>query len=363
MTESTLQDFLVKRGELGTTRWAPAQTRPDEALQAGEAILKVDRYAFTSNNITYGLVGELARYWEFFPAEQPWGRIPVWGYADVTASRVPELPEGERIFGYLPMSPYLKVQPTQITAHAFVDASEHRRTLPATYQQYMRAPNPKEDGRLEDTRSLLQPLAGTGLLIDSWLVDNQIFGARQILLGSASSKTALATAFMLARRAGRDYQIIGLTSAGNRAFCERTGYYDRVVEYSELRSLPPDVQSVYVDMSGAANIRRDVHEHFRDALRFSSLVGITHGVVPAPAELPGPAPLMFFAPAVIDKLVSTLGGAELQARFREANAAFFASARSWLEIQRLIGSAAIETCYHRVRNGQVDPKHGLILSL
>ena len=40
----------------------------------------------------------------FFPAESGWGRVPVWGFADVVGSRHQALAEGVRVFGYLPMS-------------------------------------------------------------------------------------------------------------------------------------------------------------------------------------------------------------------------------------------------------------------
>jgi hypothetical protein len=88
MDESNSQDFLVKREDLSETRWTPARTRADRSLAEGEALLQIDRFAFTANNITYALAGEIAHYWDFFPADAGWGRIPVWGFADVLASRV-----------------------------------------------------------------------------------------------------------------------------------------------------------------------------------------------------------------------------------------------------------------------------------
>lgn len=353
-------DFVVKRDRLEQTGWLHALTRADGELASGELLLRVDRYAFTSNNITYALLGELAHYWDFFPAAAGWGRIPVWGFADVIASRVPELPEGERIFGYLPMSPFLKVQPVKVSAGTFHDASEHRRALPAIYQMYRR--QPAQDQHVEDMQSLLQPLAGTGFLIDDWLHESKLFGARQILIGSASSKTALASAFMLSRRAGRDFQLIGLTSARHRAFCERVGYYDRVVDYDAIRSLAGDVPSVFIDMSGASKVRGAVHEHFHDTLRFSSLVGLTHADLSPPAALPGPQPQMFMAPAVIEKLRTARGADGVQALLAEANAAFCSSAKAWLEVQRLTGQPGIEAAYQRVRAGQIEPHQGVILS-
>lgn len=353
-------DFVVKRDQIDQTRWAPAQTRSDRELASGELLLRVDRYALTSNNITYALIGELASYWDFFPTEAGWGRIPVWGFADVVASRVPELAEGERIFGYLPMSPLLVVQPAKISASTFHDASEHRRALPAIYQIYRR--QRADDERLEDLHALLQPLASTGVLIDHWLHENKLFGAKQILLGSASSKTALATAFTLGRRPERDFQVIGLTSARHRTFCERVGYYDQVIDYDSIRALPGDAPSVFVDIAGAANIRTEVHEHLGIALRFSSLVGLTHADLKPSAAAPGPQPQWFQAPAVIEQLREKHGADGVQTLLTEANAKFFSSARAWLEIQRLTGRPATEAAYRKVRTGQLGPHQGVILS-
>jgi hypothetical protein len=28
-------------------------------------------------------LGDAVRYWEYFPADEPWGQIPVWGFAEL----------------------------------------------------------------------------------------------------------------------------------------------------------------------------------------------------------------------------------------------------------------------------------------
>jgi hypothetical protein len=156
--------------------------------------------------------------------------------------------------------------------------------------------------------------------------------------------------------------VIGLTSARHRPFCERVGYYDRVVDYDSIRALAGDVPSVFVDMSGAAKVRGAVHEQFRDTLRFSSLVGLTHADLTPSAALPGPQPQMFMAPAVIEKLRTARGADGVQTLLAEANTAFCSSAKAWLEIQRLTGQPGIEAAYQRVRAGQIEPHQGVILS-
>jgi hypothetical protein len=359
-----LSDFLVDRSDLSRVRWETTQTRADAPLDPGTALLQIERYSFTANNISYGVMGETMRYWDFFPAPAGWGRIPVWGYAHVVASRVPQLREGDRFYGYLPMSPYLLVQPEQIDDRSFVDASEHRLALPSTYQRYDRVS--PSDPRTEDLRVVLRPLFATGLLIDDWLADHKLFGARQVLIGSASSKTGLATAFNLSRRIGRNFGIVALTSERNRAFCKQVGYYDRIVDYADIDSLQSDVPAVFVDLAGDRNVLESVHQHFGDALRHSSLVGLTHRTLtlsPGALDLPGPKPEMFFAPTQVETSIKTWGIEGLSRRVAEALRAFLASADGWMKIEHGSGREAIESAYRRTLDGKVEPTQGIILSL
>jgi hypothetical protein len=357
-------DFLVQRENLSQVRWDYAPTRDEYHLAEGDALLEVDRYAFSANNITYAVCGEALQYWQFFPAPEGWGRIPVWGYANVVASRASELQEGTRVFGYLPMSPYLKVHPMGVSGHSFADASEHRRQLPATYQSYERVQ--PGDARTEELRAILRPLMGTGYLIDAWLHDQAQFGARQILVASASSKTAIGAAYFMSRRPQRDFEIVGLTSSRNRAFCERLGYYDRVVEYGQISALDAAVPAVFVDMAGDAQVTAGIHGHFAAALKHSCLVGLTHRTVSlgAPArDLPGPAPQLFFAPAQLELQQKQWGVEGFATRVREAQRDLYAAADEWLRIAHARGREPIEAAYRAVLEGRVEPSQGLILAL
>ena len=132
-----VMDFLVDRGELHTYRVNSAGDDPPVPAE-GQALLRVDSFGFTTNNITYAVFGDVLSYWSFFPAEAPWGRIPVWGFADVVDANGTALAEGTRVYGYLPMSTYLVVTPTRVDERGFVDGAEHRAALPAAYNSYTR---------------------------------------------------------------------------------------------------------------------------------------------------------------------------------------------------------------------------------
>ena len=62
--------------------------------------------------------------------------------------------------------------------------------------------DPVYDPEREDEQILFWPLFFTSWLIDDFLADEDFFGAETIVIGSASSKTALSAAFLLAQREG-----------------------------------------------------------------------------------------------------------------------------------------------------------------
>src|SRR5690606_26278829 len=106
------------------------------ALAEGEVLVAVDKFAFTSNNVTYAAFGDAMQYWDFFPAPEGFGRVPVWGFGDVVVSNNPALKVGERIYGYLPMSSHVILKADHIKPAGFVDVSAHRAHLAAVYNQY-----------------------------------------------------------------------------------------------------------------------------------------------------------------------------------------------------------------------------------
>src|SRR5262249_42268056 len=157
-------------------------------------------------------------------------------------------------------------------------------------------------------------------LIDDFIADNKEFGGKQVIFSSASAKTSYATAQLLKARGVR---VVGLTSPSNVAFVEKLGFYDKVLPYDAIPQLDASAPSVFVDIAGNASVRAAVHQHFRDNLKYSCAVGATHWDAPRPeAELPGPAPQMFFAPGVAQKRIKELGMGEFQRRAGEAWKAF-----------------------------------------
>jgi uncharacterized protein DUF2855 len=325
-------------------------------------LLGVDSFGLTTNNITYAVMGETMNYWDFFPTgEDGWVRMPVWGFAEVAASRADGVPEGTRIFGYLPPASHLVVRPDRASELDFVDVSPHRADLPAAYNRYIRVASlPFYDECHEDEQMLLWPLYFTSFLIDDFIDDEGFFGARSVAISSASSRTSSALAWLLKRRDG--IEVIGLTSPGNVEFTESLGTYDRVVSYDKLDSLERE-PLVYVDVSGDAKIRSAVHGHWADELKHSAAVGITHREdLGGGEDLAGPAPTFFFAPTRLKKRTEDWGAEGVNTRLAETWSDYVDWVDEWLRVEHGSGPDDVERIYRELLDGKSDPSVGHVLS-
>jgi len=336
---------------------------PAPEPEPGQALLAVDAFGLSANNITYAIFGAQMSYWGFFPAEDGWGRVPVWGFAEVSASRHEALAPGTRVFGYLPPSTHLLITPDRVEPHGFIDASPHRASLPASYNSYARVDaDPGYEALREGQQMLLRPLFFTSYLIDDFLEDSGLLGAGAVVLSSASSKTASALAFLLSRRG--QGEVIGLTSPRSAAFTRGLGVYDRLASYEEIASLPAG-RAVYVDIAGNAAVRAQVHSHYGDELMHSAVVVATHydKMGEVPDSLPGPPPTFFFAPDRVAKRRTEWGREGLEGRLAEAWAPFLRWTRGWLEVIHGEGGEALERAYLDLLDGRIDPATAHVLSL
>jgi uncharacterized protein DUF2855 len=355
-----MTDFLVKRDDLRECRIA--ESEPAE-LTAGQALLRVDSFGLTANNVTYALFGEAMSYWDFFPAGDGWGRVPMWGFAEVERSETEGVAPGVRLYGYLPPSTHLVVTPADANDQGFLDGSPHRAALPSAYQRYLVTDaDPFYRPDTEEIQMLLRPLFFTSFLIDDQLADDGLATRGPVLISSASSKTAIAAAFLLAQREG--VQLVGLTSSANAGFVGGLGIYDHTVTYEEIDSLDRG-PAILVDIAGDAEVRLAVHSHFGDELVHSMLVGFTHWqkTGAGEGELPGPAPIFFFAPDRVRKRSKDWGGAGLGMRVADAWHPFCDWTAGWLDVVRGEGFEAVQRVYLDVLEGRVDPKTAHVLSL
>ncbi|RIL06339.1 MAG: DUF2855 domain-containing protein [Proteobacteria bacterium] len=351
--------FEVQRSDWTRTRFAE---EPVPELAPGQVLFRVDRFALTSNNVTYAVFGDPLGYWRFFPCEPGWGRIPAMGFADAIRSTHPDVAEGTRCFGFYPMGRHLVIQPGAVSASQIVDAAPHRAGLAPVYSQYLPTTgDPLHAAAREDRILLMRGLFMTSFLADDFLAEQDWRGARAVLISSASSKTSIAVAFQV-KRGGR-VRAIGLTSARNADFARSLGYYDEVVRYDEIASLAPE-PAVFVDMAGDGAVTAAVHRHYGSQLLYECAIGATHwSAERVAAELPGPKSEFFFAPAQIAKRSRDWGAQGLAERIGAAWTAFCDASDAWLRVVRGSGREALERVYQDTVAGRTRPADGHVLSL
>ncbi len=365
----TLIQLQTSKADLAQSRCVTAGL-PD--VQPGQALLKINRLALTANNITYASFGATPhlRYWDYYPTcDAAWGHMPAWGFADVVATDLDGLAIGERFYGFWPIASHVLMQPVRISERGFYDGAPHRLELVSAYNQYQRvttdAAYRAED---ENYQMLLRPLFITSFMLADFLQDNDFFGAKQVLISSASSKTAYGTAYCL--QDDQRAKLIGLTSDGNQQFVAGLGCYQQALTYAALTQLDPAVPTLYVDFSGSSQLRRQVHEHFQDALTYDCYAGAaqTQEHISSDTQvLPGPRPKAYFAPNQIKKRNTDWGGAEVTRRINQAELSFIAQVKKpenpWLQVTEHHGYVATQALIKDLCTGKVDASEGHIVVL
>ena len=357
-------DFVVARNDLQQCKFIQTQLPDAAALPAEALLIKVDRFAFTANNITYAVLGDQLKYWQLFPAPEGFGNIPVWGFGEVIASTHPAIAVGERLFGYFPMATHLVIEAADVGKRGLRDAAAHRQGVAPVYNAYARVSgDPAFAGRQGDHQALLRPLFMLSFLVDDFLAENAFFGAGRVLLSSASSKTAFGLAHLL-HTLRKEVRVIGLTSAPNTDFVRSLGCYDEVVTYDDVTSLPSDSPVAFVDMAGNSALRATLHRHFGDRIKYSARIGLTHrSSSPDEAELPGARPSWFFAPDQIRKRAREWGPGGIEKRFGAAWSGFAPMLDRWLNVIEGRGEDAVKQVYLDTLSGRVPPEQGHILAL
>lgn len=354
-----MQQVHVRKDSIGETELVETAQGP---LAAGAVRLAIESFSVTANNVTYAVVGDGFGYWNFFPAPDGRGIVPMWGHARVIESNHPEVAVDERVYGYLPMATHLDVVPGKVSAAGFTDMAEHRQPMSPVYNSYTRlAADPEHDPAREGERMIFGPLFKTGFLIEYFMRSESWFGARQAILTSASSKTAMGLA-SVARHRSPDIRRIGLTSAGNVGFVEDSGLYDEVFAYDDITRIAGE-PSVSVDFAGNPGLLKSLHEHLGSALAYSCLVGATHieQRKGGTGDIPGPTPTLFFAPDHAVALFKQVGPEEAGRQMAESWRGFLADAGDSVTIERKQGLAAARDVFAHMVAGKVDPAKGIVI--
>lgn len=360
MPQIKAKDFIVDLNNLQSAKTIEKEYAND--LQPNQVLLKIDKFAFTSNNITYAVIGHKIGYWKFFPTQEGHGIIPAWGFADVVASSHADVTVGQRFYGYFPMSSHLLVTAGKVQPHGFMDVTTHRQALPPIYNFYTNtSQDPLYTKETEELQSIYRPLFTTSFLIEDLLTEQAYFGAQNIVLTSASSKTAQALAFLLALRKKEqnlNIQIVGLTSAANVDFVTQMGWYDQTLTYDEINKLNKEEPHVTVDFSGNHQTQYQLQTHLNENLKYNCLVGLVDWKnQQGEQQLPKKGEF-FFAPTYGQKRQKEWGVAGFQQRIGAAWQQFAQHVRASVAVTNPIGVDALEQLYVNTLNGNIDPKKG-----
>ena len=356
-----IKTFEVEKANWLNTRVKTTTFNGD--LNENEVLFEVDRFALTSNNISYAASGDMLGYWQFFPATDGYGRIPAMGYANVIQSSHPEIEIGNRYWGFYPMSTHLIAKAGKITKSGFSDVSEHREKLAPIYSRFDDVRfNPLYEEEREDQDLLLRGLFLTSWLVDDFMFDNDHFGADEYVITCASSKTSIALAFVAKQRGLK--KTIGITSEKNRSFTNSLDCYDEVLTYDEVKTMNNAQKIMIVDMAGHYDAMKDLHEHFGDHVKYSCKVGATHldNLEGDMSQFPGAKPTFFFAPTQAQKRTEEWGTGEVQKRIGMSLKEFQVYSDEWLKVMQKLGFDQIKESFTQTVNGNIPPNCGLILS-
>lgn len=360
-------EFQIRKDNFEKYRVVESGDGTDSTDLADNSIrARIERFAFTANNVTYAVTGDRLGYWQFFPptAADGWGMMPVWGFAEVVESGVEELPIGERLFGYFPPATHLDLTPTRISRTRFVDGAEHRAQLPQGYNTYYRVnAEPGYERANDNERMLLWPLHITSFCLWDILQDSNWYGAAQVIIVSASSKTSIGLAYALDDDTTAP-PAVAITSTRNLDFVKSLGLFEESVTYESLTDIDATIASVIVDMSGNGEVLGRLHAHLGDNMIRCINVGLTHWdegltddrVIRERSEF-------FFAPTHIQRRMQDWGPdgfAERTSRFMQEAAQ---KSRGWLKLKSIDGLQGLADVYEDVCHGRLSPAEGLIIEL
>lgn len=331
-------------------------------LGDGELRLRVESFAVTANNVTYAIAGDSFGYWNFFPAGEGFGVVPMWGHARIEQSNHPDIAEGERVYGYLPMGTHFDIVPDRIAPHGFVDTAPHRQPMSPIYNQYSRlAADPEHDPDRENERMIFGPLFKTGYLIEFMFRNAQWHGAKALVMTSASSKTSMGLASCTLQNSP-GIRRVGLTSRANMDFVAANGLYDDVLDYDAIVELPAE-PSVTVDFAGNAALLKNIHARLGSDLKYSCLVGATHAGAPSGGlqGITGPEPILFFAPDHAVAAVKESGAKAFGEAVGKSWKEFLSAIDGTMKIDVRSGIAAAADAFQATLKNEADPGVGIIV--
>ncbi|PRP79684.1 hypothetical protein PROFUN_12582 [Planoprotostelium fungivorum] len=371
--------LCVERGTGGLQKPVVVQSSLPAVPPKDHVVIRVSSFAFSTNNITYGQLGEMPGflYFEFHPAPQTketspktHAVLPVWGFGTVEASSHPSVKVGEKVYGYFSMSRYMMVPIGRVSRTGLFVPRPH---LPSEFVPYNTitrcSADPMYRQDKEPETALYRPLFWTSFWMEDWLNYEKYKGADNILVTSASSKTAYCFAYVAKKRneaTNNRRQVIGLTSARNVEFTKKLGLYDQVFTYEELNKVKTEGKWVYVDVAGNPSLNEKIFQHFNSAgnpLLSSIVLGMTN-IENAKDSAMSQQDKMetFFTPMWMAKRTEMLSAAEIHKMQQKAWSELMNDSVPWLHMQDTFYDNIVPR-YMEIAKGIVEPDKGHTFSL
>jgi hypothetical protein len=287
--------------------------------------------------------------------------VPVWGFANVISSKNENVSEGEKFYGYFPMSKYLKVIPKKVNTHGFIDDSNHRRKLPSVYNHYLKISNNTDES--VEYHPLIKPLFLTSFLNYFFLKDEKFFECDQIILTSASSKTALSLAFLLSKNKLEDKKkIIGITSDKNIKFLSKIKFYDTVLSYDNAEEKLNTSKSIIVDFAGNSDYLKKLSDYLADSLKYVSLIGLADWSSKTNFKSI-PNSKFFFAPNHFEKRYRTMGVKKTTLLAEDLLKEFIMQIKHDIKLKYFNDPKELHELYLKSLKGKIDPSKGYMVQL
>ena len=314
---------------------------PEAPLPEGGLEVAIDLFALTANNVTYAALGKALR-----TVRQRHGLL---GFLRRTGCPGPAARMGLRhrhAFGsprHRDRRAILWLLAARQPRGAAARSCERRRLhrdhpaphrVAGAYNQYQRlSALTDHDPADHDWWPVYRPLYLTGWLIADQMEDNGDYGAEQVVVAAASSKTALGFAHAMREREERP-DLIALVSPASEQFVRDSKLYDRVIRYGEAIRIDEDMDTAFVDFAGKPRVTKLVHEHFGTSLHLSLIVGKGIGMRRAPKGSCRGRADRLLAPAQLQKRSKDWGGDGLRERIGAAWSGFMSIAKALTAIDR-----------------------------
>jgi hypothetical protein len=356
-TEYTGASFIINKTNLADARWVEQPPMSlDTGLSTGQIALAVDGVGLSSNNITYALTGDSVGYWDFFPhAEEGYGIMPVWGFADVVSSKHDDIKVGQRVFGFFPAATHWVMTPSKVTREGFIDVHPGRKSNAPVYDSYLfTAADKVYDPEREVWQANFRPLFLTSFVLAEFVAAQTKHQRTTVLLTSASSKTAYGCAFLL--NALPNVEVIGLTSEHNVEFVQDLGCYDEIVEYTDVHNMRYRNPVWILDFAGNKALLQNLQEILDSYHQHTAFIGVTD--VAAQRNKPSGKlkGSVFFAPEHVKQLTHLLGRELFLAKYFDAWYRVAVALNPLLEQVDVDGQEAFLRQYQTLLAGDIDPR-------